>query len=197
MGNDHRARDLLTPFGAEEARVLATGQFRIMASPIREILSIAASTDHPRLQEMVGVRAGGASRAALAEKLGDLRGTPLYQLLDDYAGASLVAGWIWSRWSDDWMIRAQRSGTRSTAGKGGVMTTFAPALPKGPNFCFTRTAPATRSTSPMPRSVLWNTLTTRSAGTPCRSSRGPQKAVRGESTCGARTGWIKVDAGFP
>lgn len=117
-----RARDLLTPFGDAEPRVLASAQFRIMASPIREILSIEASVDHPRLQEMVGVRAGGASRAALGEKLGDLKGTPLYQLLDDYAGASLVAGWIWSRWSDDWMVRARNAGTRSTAGRGGNMT---------------------------------------------------------------------------
>ena len=63
-----RARDLLTPEDGSEPRVLATAQFRIMASPIREILSIEATTDHPRLQEMVGVRAGGASRLALSEE---------------------------------------------------------------------------------------------------------------------------------
>lgn len=126
-----RARDLLTPAGRqEEPQVLDTAQFRIMASPVREILSIEANPDHPRLAEMVGVRAGGASRIALGEKLGDLLGSPLYQIIDDFAGASLVAGWIWSRWTDDWLARASRGVTQSTAGRGGnmlnVCTGFAP-----------------------------------------------------------------------
>ncbi|HOA48528.1 MAG TPA: DUF2889 domain-containing protein [Novosphingobium sp.] len=126
-----RARDLLTPEDGGEPSVLATGGFRILASPIREILSIDATTDHPRLQEMVGVRAGGASRLALADKLGDLAGTPLFQLLDDYAGASLVAGWIWSQWSDDWMARSREAGTRSTAGKGGRMLNVCTGFAEG------------------------------------------------------------------
>jgi hypothetical protein len=99
-----RARDLLTPVEGAP-RVLATGGFRILSSPRREILAIDGEPDHDRVQALVGLRAGGASRAALAERLGDRRGTPLYQLLDDFAGASLVAGWIWSQWRDDWMKR--------------------------------------------------------------------------------------------
>lgn len=115
-----RARDLLTPEDGSEPQVLGAAQYRILASPIREILEIEATPPHPRLHEMVGVRAGGASRVALGEKLGDVRGSPLYQVLDDFAGASLVAGWIWSRWMDDWL--GARSGPmRSTAGKGGKM----------------------------------------------------------------------------
>ena len=98
-----RARDLLTPADGREPVELAVAGFRILASPKREILSISANPDHPRLQALVGVRAGGASRAALNQELGDVRGTPLFQLVDDYAGASLVAAWIWSRWTDDWM----------------------------------------------------------------------------------------------
>ncbi|MCW1383645.1 DUF2889 domain-containing protein [Novosphingobium sp. KCTC 2891] len=118
-----RARDLLTPADPDdEARVLATAWYRIRTSPQREILEIEADPHHPRLRELVGVRAGGASRAALGERLGDIVGTPLFQILDDFAGASLVAGWIWSRWTDDWMVRAQNAGTRATAGKGGRMT---------------------------------------------------------------------------
>src|SRR3546814_10072442 len=58
-----------------DAVELASGSFRIRTSPLREILDIAAAPDHPRLGEMVGVRAGGASRTALGEVLGDLRGT--------------------------------------------------------------------------------------------------------------------------
>lgn len=103
-----RARDLLTPFNPGEPEVLATGGFRIIASPLREIQKIEISPDHPAAQRLVGVRAGGSSRTAIAETLSDLRGTPTFQLLDDFAGASLVAGWIWSRWTDDWMARATR-----------------------------------------------------------------------------------------
>jgi hypothetical protein len=97
------ARDIVTPPDGGAPTVLGRGTFRINASPNREILEIAITPDHPRAQDMVGVRAGGASRDALAATLGDLRGTPTYQLLDDFAGASLVAGWIWSQWVTDWM----------------------------------------------------------------------------------------------
>ena len=116
------ARDLLTPVDGGEAVVIDAATFHIAASPIREILAIETAPDHPRLQEMVGVRAGGASRIALSARLGDVRGGCLYQLLDDFAGASLVAGWIWSQWTEDWPQQALASGQRSTAGKGGVMT---------------------------------------------------------------------------
>lgn len=125
-----RARDLLTPFegGAIE---LASGEFTIKASPLREILAIDISADHPRIREMVGVRAGGASRTALADVLGDLRGTPLFQVLDDYAGASLVAGWIWSRWSDDWHARMASNRAKSTAGNKGRMVNICTGFTEG------------------------------------------------------------------
>jgi hypothetical protein len=97
------ARDAFTPTEGGAPQELSSGSFRIKASQRREILEIAIFPDHARAQELVGVRAGGSSRDALAASLGDLRGTPVYQLLDDFAGASLVAGWIWSQWSDDWL----------------------------------------------------------------------------------------------
>lgn len=116
-----RARDLLTP-EVGEAVVLAEGNICIRTSPAREILDISATPDHPRLAEMVGVRAGGASRQALAATLGDLRGTPTFQLLDDFAGASLVAGWIWSRWIDDWQARMRaRAASSGPATKGRML----------------------------------------------------------------------------
>ena len=116
-----RARDLLTPFDASPPTVLATGGYRVVASPMREIMEIALEEPHPREAELVGVRAGGASRRAIARILPDLVGTPTFQLLDDYAGASLVAGWIWSRWTNDWMTQARRSPSAKTAGRGGNM----------------------------------------------------------------------------
>lgn len=114
-----RARDLLTPFDPAEPVVLATGDFRILASATREILEI--DLPHPRAQDLVGVRAGGASRRAIADILADIRGTPTFQLIDDFAGASLVAGWIWSQWTNDWMAGIKRSAAQSTAGRNGQM----------------------------------------------------------------------------
>ena len=94
------ARDLLTPFTGVPLE-LASANFRLVCSPARQILEIEAAPAHPQMQQLVGVRANGASRTALGEALGDLRGTPLFQLLDDFAGASLVAGWIWWLWKEE------------------------------------------------------------------------------------------------
>jgi hypothetical protein len=41
--------------------------------------------------------------------MGDVVGTPIYQLIDDFAGASLVAGWIWAHWNPD-LVRQMREG---------------------------------------------------------------------------------------
>jgi hypothetical protein len=115
------ARDLVTPADGAPAREVGRAAFTLTASLRREILAIATSPDHPRAQELVGVRAGGASREALKAIMGDIRATPLFQLLDDFAGASLVAGWIWSEWIADWHRQARSSGTQATAGRGGNM----------------------------------------------------------------------------
>ena len=125
-----RARDLLTPVSGEAVE-FATGEFRILASPLREIMEISATPEHPRLGEMVGVRAGGASRHALAATLGDISGTPTFQLLDDFAGASLVAGWNWSRWTDDWQKRMAGHNQKSTAGKKGRMVNICTGFTEG------------------------------------------------------------------
>lgn len=125
-----RARDLLTDFDGKPVEV-ASGDFRIKASPLREILEIAVSIEHPRTQELVGVRAGGASRTAIANVLGDVRGSPLFQVLDDFAGASLVAGWIWSRWTDDWHARMVAGRARPTAGNRGRMVNICTGFTEG------------------------------------------------------------------
>lgn len=125
-----RARDLLTPFKGEPI-VSGEGSFRILASPLREILEISIDPDDPRAHQLVGVRAGGASRLALADILGDLRGSPTFQLLDDFAGASLVAGWIWSRWTPDWHERMRANQLQSTAGNKGRMVNICTGFTEG------------------------------------------------------------------
>lgn len=95
-----RCRDLLTP-SAGEPVVLAQAEMRTRTQD-RQILEIAAVPAPPRLQELVGVRAGGSLRGALAESVPELRdsGDPLYLLLDDIAGASLVGGFVMFKWRD-------------------------------------------------------------------------------------------------
>ncbi len=117
------ARDLLTPIDGGAPLVLAEDRYNILASARREILSIDVSPDRPEAQQLVGIRAGGESRSALIRIMAEERtkGSPLYLILDDYAGASLVAGWIWSRWVDDWAALMQKSGARATSGRRGNM----------------------------------------------------------------------------
>jgi DUF2889 family protein len=105
-----RARDLVTPLDGDSPVTVATACFHITASPRREILTIAIEPRHAREQELVGVRAGAASREALANALGDVKGAALFQLLDDFAGASLVAGWIWSHWDPNLMRQIREQG---------------------------------------------------------------------------------------
>ena len=126
-----RARDVVTPLEGGAPVIAATGEFTITASPRREILAIQTIPTHPRTAELVGVRAGGSSREALKSIMGDIRGTPLFQLLDDFAGASLVAGWIWSEWMEDWRTVAQNGTTQSTAGRRGNMENICTGFASG------------------------------------------------------------------
>lgn len=141
------ARDLLTPVDGGAAVEVASGGFFITASPRREILAIEVTPPHPRAQELVGVRAGGASREALKTIMGDVRGTPLFQLLDDFAGASLVANWIWSEWEVDWRAKMQASGMQSTAGRGGNMENICTGFATGASSLAEAGRPAMSSQS--------------------------------------------------
>ena len=75
----------------------------------RTIEEIAADPPRPELARLVGASGGGRLRAAIAEAVPEDRdaGTPLYLLLDDLAGATLIAPFAWSQSDDDWMERAR------------------------------------------------------------------------------------------
>jgi len=103
-----RARDAVTPADGGAPVVHASGALHITSSSQRQILSIATEPAHPRAQELVGVRAGGASREALGRAMGDVRGAPVYQMIDDFAGASLVCEWIWPQWRPE-LVRLKRA----------------------------------------------------------------------------------------
>ena len=109
------ARDLFTPLTGGDGEVVAEDRSEIMGSVRREVMSIATSRRNDDAQKLIGGRAGGYLRAHLANELPQEKAdaTPLYLLLDDFSGASLVSGWAWSRWPEwkDW-VNAMSSGAR-------------------------------------------------------------------------------------
>lgn len=100
-----RARDLHTPGDGSPARVLAEDVMRVGVALDRTIEDIAAEPPRPSIGGLVGARGGGRLRGILGEVLPAERaaGTPLYLLLDDISGASLIAGFAYSQWSTEWM----------------------------------------------------------------------------------------------
>ncbi|HEY6869478.1 MAG TPA: DUF2889 domain-containing protein [Novosphingobium sp.] len=98
-----RARDLFCPADGSAPVVLDQASYRLRISPRREILELVTSPADERARQLIGVRAGGESRRQIAAVLADRTGSPLYQILDDFAGASLVGRWIWSQWHEDWL----------------------------------------------------------------------------------------------
>ncbi|API59919.1 hypothetical protein BSL82_11860 [Tardibacter chloracetimidivorans] len=108
-----RARDIYTPEDRSEPAVLATGEFRISVSDQREMLAVDLSPPHRHADRLRGVRGGKASRAALRECMGDIEATPLYQLLDDFAGASLVAPWAKLLWAEQLSMSGRKDSART------------------------------------------------------------------------------------
>ncbi len=96
-----RCRDLLTPEVGDPV-VLAQAEM-VTLTQQRQIMAIDATPAPPGLQDLVGARAGGSLRGSLAAVVPQLResGDPLYLLLDDIAGASLVGGFVMITWRDE------------------------------------------------------------------------------------------------
>ncbi|PPJ26678.1 hypothetical protein C5E45_15035 [Nocardia nova] len=123
-----RARDLSTPSDGGDPVVLREDTMRVgVNSATRTIEDIEATPARANLAQLIGARGGGNSRAVLAEALADeaAAGTPLYLLLDDIAGASLIAGFAYSRWIDRDVLMQQISAV-PVRNMTGVCTGFQP-----------------------------------------------------------------------
>jgi hypothetical protein len=106
---DGFARDLVTPV-AGPARVRDQDQVSLRVHPdSRAIESIEPPERLPQLGRLVGSRSGGGLRSILADVVPEEkeRGSALYLLLDDLAGASLVAPFVLTRFFSDeqWVER--------------------------------------------------------------------------------------------
>jgi hypothetical protein len=142
MALDGRARDIVTPRSGGSPIVIAEDGFRARLKADRTILAITTEPERPAAAHLVGARGGGHLRRAIDEVLPEERrtATPLHLILDDISGASLVAGWAWSQWTDDWLGGAPKGLDRAQLAKllrnmEGICTGFAPgssALALGP-----------------------------------------------------------------
>ncbi len=96
-----RARDLLTPAGGQP-EVIRTSYLHAITGRERDIRSIRAQPHIADLDRLVGYRAGANLRSAIAKELPYEveHGTPLHLLLDDMAGSTLIAGFVYFRWAD-------------------------------------------------------------------------------------------------
>ncbi|MDM8010863.1 MAG: DUF2889 domain-containing protein [Parasphingorhabdus sp.] len=190
-----RARDLLTPADGGDASVIDKANYCLLVSPARQIMAIEATPAHPRLAEMVGVRAGGASRRALNEKLSEMRGGPLFQILDDYAGASLVAEWIWSRWSNDWLAKSNNATLRANVDKTNRMLNICTGFAEGSSSMHADGTPNLHNQSSARVGALvhpddesgWHAMP---------HQQGPQTRRSRQIDLWREAGMIKVDASF-
>ena len=100
-----RARDVFTPLGGGPPVVLADEAAQVRMSTDRTVEAIACDPPRPGIERLVGARGGGHLRAALEKLLPEEKasGAPLYLLLDDLSGASLISAWALSRWTDEWL----------------------------------------------------------------------------------------------
>jgi Protein of unknown function (DUF2889) len=161
------ARDVLTPADGGAPVVLEEDRYSILVSPERVILSITVTPDRPHAQRLVGIRAGGQSRSAITEIMSEDRekGTPLFLILDDFAGASLVAGWVWSNWIDNWAEQMQKATADGKLGKRGSMEGVCTGFSPGSSALQRESgAPADQSSTVVPSLIHpddpdgWHTL---------------------------------------
>ncbi|HVV12699.1 DUF2889 domain-containing protein [Amycolatopsis sp.] len=148
-----RARDLLTPAEGGDGRVLAEDVMRVGVAPDRTIEEIETEPARPGIEGLVGSRGGGRLRAALARVVpGELAaGTPLYLLLDDIAGSTLIAGFAYSQWNPEWLQAAAGKAAEARRRMEGVCTGFQPGSSALDSNGLSRPVHRTRTVLPLPR----------------------------------------------
>lgn len=189
---DGRARDCVTLDPDAAPLVIREDTARVGIGGNRTITDIAAEPSPAGLQHLVGCRGGGYLRAALAEflpqQLSD--GTPLYLLLDDISGASLIAGFAWSQWTAAWTETDPERPPRPSME--GVCIGFSPgssALTEQASGVMTHRIQAVPSLVNPGDPYGWHTL----AELPDVSMR---RARRIDVWRDAETGAITIDSGF-
>ncbi len=102
---DGRARDIATAAQGGDFRVLAEDAYVATLDTDRTIVAIEAEPPRAATARLAGERGGGHLRDVLRTVMPEeiANGSPLYLVLDDISGTSLIAGWAWSQWDPAWM----------------------------------------------------------------------------------------------
>src|SRR6478735_11637845 len=104
-----RARDLVTTRSGD-AVVVDAAAMRAVVDIERRITAIEATPPRAGIEDLVGSQGGTYLRSAIDAALPGEReaATPLHLLLDDIAGTSLIAGFVWTRHMDPEEFAARR-----------------------------------------------------------------------------------------
>jgi Protein of unknown function (DUF2889) len=95
-----RCRDLLTPSDGGRPVVLGEDVMNAVALPDRTISEISAAPARNNLSELMHLKGGLRSKVIETFPEEVSQGTPLYLLLDDLSGATLVSGFAFTHWGD-------------------------------------------------------------------------------------------------
>lgn len=125
-----RARDIFTPLDGGDAVEIAADEIVGRFADRRTIGEIASLPPRADVASLAGERAGSNLRTAIDRAMHreKTQGVPLYLLLDDLAGASLVCMWGWARRNPDYMQQQiqQNAEQFSVASMEGVCIGFRP-----------------------------------------------------------------------
>ena len=122
-----RARDLATPADGSSPVLLREDVMIAEVAPDRTVRTLSSFPVRPGLAALIGTQGGGGSRKRIAEAVPDevAAGTPLYLLLDDLPGATLVSGFARKHWqSDDEFRQSHQQGPRRSVE--GICSGFQP-----------------------------------------------------------------------
>jgi hypothetical protein len=127
-----RARDLVTTLRPGDPVVAGSASMHVLVGPGRTIQAIEVSPGRDGVEQLVGTQGGSYLRHAIDAALPGEReaATPLHLLLDDIAGTSLIAGFVWMRWRDDLRKVFARGGSNPPGGAVAAATAmFGPQSP--------------------------------------------------------------------
>jgi hypothetical protein len=108
-----RARDIITPAIGDAGIVCGEATMEATLEMDRTIAAVSAVPRPLGLEKLVGEKGGGHLRLVLRDTIPELQeqGLPLYLLLDDISGVSLVSHWAWSLWDENWFAQMEKNAT--------------------------------------------------------------------------------------
>lgn len=141
-----RARDLRTADDGAPL-VVADSTMRVDVATDRRILAIATEPPLPELAALVGTGAGSGFRARLSECLATGVDDPVFLMLDDVPGATLISGFAFAQWYPiEELLEEGRSASTVRRPMTGICTGFMPGssglAPDGTSRWTHRTQPA-------------------------------------------------------